>query len=215
MFGKPSSCQSAVRRHSNIIFCTKLSHLSFFLTEDQIIMALNGYKLLEAFLFCQCVCLCKLIGKTVGNSDIAGFSLFHDLVQALHNIVKRSLIIPHMVNIQIYIVQSQIFQTGIDHPFNMFLSGNSLLDFLRSPGEKFRSYYPIFPLCKIFYRPAYILFTGAALVPDSRIKKVNSTIQSFFNDLPGMFLVYGPAVLSVFGVSKAYPSHTDPGHRQI
>ena len=178
-------------------------------------MALNGYKLLEAFLFCQCVCLGKLIGKTVGNSDITGFSLFNDLVQTLHNIVKRSLVIPHMVNIQIYIVQSQIFQTGIDHPFNMFLSGNSLLDLLRCPGEKFCGNYHIFPLCKIFYRPAYILLTGTALIPDSCIKKVNSKIQSFFNDFPGMFLVYCPAVLSVFGVSKAHTSHTDPGHRQI
>ena len=178
-------------------------------------MSLYGDKLLETFLFSQCICLGKLVGKAVGNSDIPGFSFFYDLIQALHNIIKRSLIIPHMVNIQIYIVHPQIFQTGIDHSLNMFLSGDSLMDLFRRPGKKFRSHYHIFSLCKVPESPAYILFTGAALVSDSCIKKINPKIQSFFNNLPGMFLVYGPAVLSVFGVSKSHTSHTDPGYCQV
>ena len=104
VFGKTSSCQSAVRRHSNIVFCTELCHLPLFLAENQVIMPLYRNKLLETFLFRQRICLGKLVGKAVGNSDITGFSFFYDPVQAIHNIIERRLMIPHMVNIQIYIV---------------------------------------------------------------------------------------------------------------
>src|SRR5699024_5503191 len=73
MFGKPSSCQRAVRCHCNIILCAQLCHFPLFLPEDQIIMTLNGHKLCKPFFFCQSVGFCQLIGKTVGDADVADF----------------------------------------------------------------------------------------------------------------------------------------------
>ena len=209
MFGKPASGKGAVRRHGDVVLGTESCHLPLFLTEDQIIMPLDGDKFRKAFFFRQSIRLCQLIGKTVGNSDIPGFSLFHNTVQAIHNIIKRRFVIPHMINIEIHIIQSKILQAGIDHLLNMLLAGDPGSDLFLSARQKFGCDHHIIPLCKVTDRPSYILLTGAALVTDGSVKKVDAKLQPPFDDLPGMFLIQCPSMLSVPGVAKSHSSHTD------
>ena len=215
MSGKTAAGQRTVRRHGDVVLCAQFCHLSFLLPEDQIIMALNRHEFCESFFFRQCIGFCQLVGKAVGNTDISRFSGLDDPVQSVHDVKKGRLVVPHMVNVQIHIIDAEIFQACIDHLFNMLLSGNSGSDFLLRARQKLCRYNHILPLCKIPERTPYILFTGAALIADSGVKKINSKFQTAPDDLTGMFLVQGPAVLPVLCISKSHTSHTNPGHLQF
>ena len=87
-----------------------------------------------------------------------------------------------MIDIQVNIVQPQILQTGVDHLLDMLPAGDSVCDLIRSAGQKFGGYHHILPFCKVPKCPAQVLLTGAALVADRCIKKVDAQLQSPFDD---------------------------------
>ena len=215
MPGQAAARQRAVGRHGDMILRAELCHLPLLLPEDQVIVALDGDKFREAFLFRQSVCLRELIRKAVGNADIPGLSGLYHPVQPVHDIVQRGLIIPHVINIEIHMVHAEIFQAGIDHPLDVHLSGHARFDLLRRARQKFGGHHNAVPFREIFKRPAKILFAGAALVADGRIEKVHAKLQPPPDNLPGMLLVDGPAVLSVPRVAESHTSHTDAGHLQF
>ena len=215
MPGKPPAGQRTVRCHRNIIFRAQPGHFPLFLPEDQIIVPLNGDKFGKSFSLCQCVGFGKLIGKTVGNADVTNLSLLHHTVQPVHNIIKGRLIVPHMINIKVYIIKPQILQTGIDHLFNVLLSGDTGSDFILGTGQKLCCHHHIFPPGEISQRTAKILFAGAALISDGCIEKVHSQLQPPPDHRPGMFFIQCPAVLAISGISKAHASHADAGNCKI
>ena len=96
---KPASGQRTVRRHGDIVLPAEFCHFPFFFPENQIVVPLYGYKLCKSFIFRQCICLCKLISKTVRNTNIADFSSFYHVIQTFHNVIERRFIIPHVINI--------------------------------------------------------------------------------------------------------------------
>ena len=112
-------------------------------------------------------------------------------------------------------VHAEIFQAGIDHPLDVHLSGHARFDLLRRARQKFGGHHNAVPFREIFKRPAKILFAGAALVADGRIEKVHAKLQPPPDNLPGILLVDGPAVLSVPRVAESHTSHTDAGHLQF
>ena len=137
-------------------------------------MSLYGHKFRKSFFFCQSVRLGELVGITVGDADVSRLACLHHIVQPFHNVIKRCGIIPHMVNIQIYIIHSQILKALIDHHLYMLLRGHALFDFLRCAGKEFRSDYDVISLCKVFERTPKILLTRTTLIPDRRIIKVDA-----------------------------------------
>ena len=112
-------------------------------------------------------------------------------------------------------IHTEVFKTGIDHIFNMLLSGNAVFDLVgRSRQELCRDYH-IIALCKIPQSASDILLACTALVSDSSIIKVYAQIQAAFDDLSCLFFADRPAVLTFCGITKAHTSHTDTGYIQI
>ena len=109
MFRKASAGQSTVRRHGNVVLSAEFCHFPLLLPENQIVMSLNRDKPGKSFFFGKCVCLSQLIGKTVGNTNVPNLSGLYNTIKAIHDIIKRRLIIPHMVNVEIHIIEPQIF----------------------------------------------------------------------------------------------------------
>ena len=114
-----------------------------------------------------------------------------------------------MVDVEIHILHAQILQAFIEHPFNVLLCGNALLYLLGRTRQKFGSHNNLIALGKIAQSTPYILLTGAALIGDGCIKKVYAQLQSTTNDLSALFLVNGPGMLTLAGVSKSHTSHTN------
>ena len=175
-------------------------------------MPLDGDEFSKAFLFCQGISLGDLPGKAVGDADVSGFSRLHYAVQPIHDIFDRRLPVPHVINIEIYIVHTEIVKACVYHVFNMLLPADAAFDLFLCPGKEFRGNDYIIAFCEVAKRPADILFACAALISDSRIVEVDAQIQSALNDLSCMFFIDGPAVLSASGISEAHASHADPGY---
>ena len=81
VLGKPAACQGTVRCHGDVVLGAKFCHLPFFLPEDQVIVALDGDELRKSFFLCQGIGLGQLIGKAVGDADIADLSGLYGAVQ--------------------------------------------------------------------------------------------------------------------------------------
>ena len=178
-------------------------------------MALYGDKFGKSLPLCQGVCLGQLVGIAVGNTDISGLALLHHIVQPLHDIVERALIVPHVVDVQIHIVHAQIFQALVYHLLDMGLGCDAGLHLLGRAGQELGGHHHLIPLCEILQRPAQVLLTGAALVGDGRVIEIDARLQTFFDDLSCVLLIDGPGVLSLSGVSKAHAPHADAGDIQI
>ena len=178
-------------------------------------MSLYGHKFRKSFFFCQSVRLGKLVGITVGNTDISRLACFHHIVQPFHNVIERRRVIPQVINIQIHIIHPKVLKALIDHLLYMLLCRHSLFNLLRCAGKKFRSDYNIFSLCKVFERTSKILLTRTALIPDCRIVKIDARLQSPADNLAGVSLIYRPCVLTVSSVSKSHTAHTDTGYIQV
>ena len=169
----------------------------------------------EAFLLGQGVGLGQLIGETVGDADVAGLAGLYNSVQPVQNVVQGRLVVPHVVDVEVHIVHPQIFQAGVNHLLNVALARDAVLDFFRGAGQEFGGYHHLVPAGKVSQGPAQILLAGAALVGDGGVEKVDSQFQAAADDLPGVFLVQGPAVLAVFGVAEPHASHADAGDVQV
>ena len=213
--GKPPARKRAVRRHSYVFLAAEPCHLPFFLPKDQVVVSLHRYELCKAFPFGKRVRLCKLIGEAVGNPDITDLARSDGIVQALHNVVKRRIVIPHMANVQIHIVHSEILEAFIQHSLHMPLSGNARFQLRIGPGQEFRRNHNIITLRKVPNRSAEILFACSALVGDRRIKEVDAQLQPFFDDCTGMRFIDRPAMLAVSRFSASHTTHTNTGYTQI
>ena len=69
----------------------------------------------------------------------------------------------------------------------MLPAGHSRFNLLVGTGQKFCRNNNFIPAGEIFQRPPKILFTGAVLIPNGCIKKINSKFQPAADDLTGMF----------------------------
>ena len=178
-------------------------------------MPLHRHKFRKSLFFRQGVGLGKLPGKAVGDPDITGFSLFYNPVQAVHDVIKRRRVIPHMINIQIHMVHSQISEAGIHELLNMLLPGDARFDLFRRAGQEFRRHHHFITAGKIPQGAAQILLAGAALVPHGSIKEIDAQLQPFSDDFPGMLFIHRPTVLPVSCVSESHAAHADAGYVQL
>ena len=94
----------------------------------------------------------------------------------------------------------------------MLLAGYPGGNLLIGPGKEFGGDHHLVPLGEVPQGPAQVLLTGAALVADGGVEEADAQFQPPPDDLPGMCLVDGPAVLTIGGVSKAHAPHTDAGY---
>ena len=213
--GKTSARQCAVGGERDIFLLAIGDHFAFFLAEDQVVMPLDGNKPGKAFLFSNGICLGELPCKAIGNADISCFACLHNAVQPIQNIVNRCVPVPHMIDIEVHVIHAQVLQACVDHVLDVLLSADPSLDFLLCPGKEFRCKDNVLTLCKIPQRPADILLTGAALIGNGRIIKIDAQLQSPFNDFSAMLLIDRPAVLASSGVAKTHTSHADTGYIQV
>ena len=124
-------------------------------------------------------------------------------------------LIPHMIDIQVDVIHSQVLKAFIYHPFDMLLPRDPLLDLFVCPRQEFCCDYDLIPLCEIRQRPAKILLAGTVLVAYRRIEKVYPCFDPPFYYLSRMFLIYRPAVLPPGCVPESHTSHTYPRNIQF
>ena len=155
-------------------------------------MSLDGNKFCKSLFFRQPIGLCQLPCETVGNADIPSFSRLHNIVQSLHDVIKRRLVIPHMINVQIHVVHAEIFKALIDHALYMLLPCNSPCNLILCTGQEFCRHHHLVTLGKIPQRPSHILLACAALITDCRVKEIDTKFQALPDYFTGMFLVKRP-----------------------
>ena len=83
-------------------------------------------------------------------------------------------------------------------------TGENTVQLFDAPNSPFNS--------KITQGSSYILLTGATLIGDSRVIKVDAQLQPTLDDLSRVFLVDGPAVLTPSGITEPHAAHADPGY---
>ena len=165
---------------SKFLLIAMRNHFPLLLTEDQVVMSLDGNKLREAFLLRQGIRLGDLPCKAVGDADVSGLSSLYDAVQAIHDIYDRRLPVPHVIDIQIHVVHAKILQACVDHVFDMLLAADAFLDLFLCSRQELGGDDHLVPLCKVPERSADILFTGAALIGDGCVffPEVTGTMRS-------------------------------------
>ncbi len=169
-----------------MLLLTVGNHLPLFLPENQVVVPLNRNKFFKSFPLRQGVGLAQLPCKAVGNADIPGLARLHRLGHALQNLLNRRKVVPHVADVQIHIIHTQIFQAGVQPVQHVLLPGNALLNFLLGAGRKFRGHHHVLPPAEIPQGPAHVLFAGASLITDGRVVKVDSAFQSPADNLPGI-----------------------------
>ena len=80
MLCEAAAGQGAVRRHGDVVFRAEFGHFPLFFAENQIVMALDRDELREPFPLCERVCFGELVGKAVGDADIAHLARLDGLV---------------------------------------------------------------------------------------------------------------------------------------
>ena len=176
-------------------------------------MPLYRHELGKALFFRQGVGLTQLPGEAVGDADVACLALLHHLVQAVQDVIEGRLVVPHVVDVQVYMVHAQILQALLQQTADMLLAGDACLDLLVGAGQELSGDHDLVPPGKIPQGTAQILLTGAALIADGGVKEVDAQLQPALHDFSGMLLINGPGMLAVVCIAKAHTPHTDPGYR--
>ena len=120
-----------------------------------------------------------------------------------------------MIDIQVYVVHPEILKARIDHVLDVLLPADALFDLLLRSRKELGGHHHVLPLRKVPQGPAQKLLAGAALIGYGRIKEVDARFQPPLDDLSGVLLVDGPAVLAASGVTKSHAAHADAGHVQV
>ena len=137
-------------------------------------MPLDGDEFRPAFFFRQGVCLRQLPGVAVGDADVTRFACFHHAIQTIQNIFNRRLPVPHVIDIQVHMIHTQVLQARVDHAFNVRLSVDAGFNLVLRAGEEFGGHHHFVPPGKVPQGPAHILLAGAALIGDSGIVEVDA-----------------------------------------
>ncbi len=213
--GEPPSGKGAVWRHGDILIFAERSHLSFFLAGNQVVMSLYGHKLCQTVFPRVEIRLCKLPHEAVGNADIPCLSRLDRVVQPLHDFFHWRVIVPHVIDIEVNIVHSEIFKASIQIIFNVFLTADTRVDLVLRAWGELCSDHIIVPFCKISECFAHILLAGSVLIDNSGIVEIDTYIKAMFDDLTGLRLVHRPTVLARGRVAEAHAAHADAGNGQI
>ena len=146
-------------------------------------MALNGYEFGKPFLLRQRVRLRDLPGKTVRNADVSRLARLHDAIQSVHNVFKRCLPVPHVIDVEIHVVHAEVLKTCVDHVLDVLLPADSVLDLFLCSRKEFGGNDNVFTLCEVAQCLADILFAGSALIGDGCVVEINTQFQSALYDL--------------------------------
>ena len=120
-----------------------------------------------------------------------------------------------MIDIQIYMIHAEIFETFVQHVFNVLLPGHAGFYLRIGARQKFGGHNDLIAFGKIPQCPAKILLTCTALVSDRRVEEINAKLQSAANDLACVFLIDRPGMLAVRCVAKTHAPHANAGNLQI
>lgn len=110
-------------------------------------MALNGDKFGESLPLGDGVCLGKLPCEVVGDTNIPSLVGFDRMVQAFQDIIDGCLMVPHMIDVQIYIIHAKILEALVQRPADMLLTTDIRLAASPNPmqmRETFKSELPSF-----------------------------------------------------------------------
>ncbi len=128
-----------------------------------IVVSLNGNKLWQVYILSYGVGFGELLCKAVGNSDISRFLTFHDVVKCPHYFVNGSVIVPHMVYIQIPIVHTEMPETRINTHLNVLSAGNTFAISSCDRGRNLVGNHHILTFGEVTQGTSYIPLTGAVL----------------------------------------------------
>ena len=157
----------------------------------------------------QVVGFAQLPGKAVGDAKVPDLARLHHLVQPLQDVVQRGLIVPHVIDVEVDVVHTQVLQTLVHHPADVLLAADAVCDLLVGSGEEFGGHHHLLPPGKVPEGPAQVLFAGAALVTDGGVEEIDAALQALAEDGPAVRLIQGPGVLAVVGIAEAHAPHAD------
>ena len=155
-------------------------------------MPLNADELCKALFLSKRICLCKLPCIAVRNADVSCLSRFHNTVQTVHNVVDWRVPVPHVINVQVNIVHSEVVKALVDHTLDMLLSADTCLNINRGSRQEFRCHNNFIAPGKIFECSADKLLTRSRLIGDCGIKEIHAKVKPALDDLTRMRLVYRP-----------------------
>ena len=95
-------------------------------------------------------------------------------MQALHYLLHRRVVVPHVVDVEVDIFHIQVFEALIQVVFDVFLPRDSAVNFLLRARSEFRRYDDLIALGKVAERTPQELLAGAVLVDDRGVKEVDS-----------------------------------------
>ena len=130
VLAETSACQGAIWHHGDVVLGAELGHLALLLAEDEVVVVLDGDEFGKALVLGQGVGLGELVGKAVGDAYIPRLARLHHAVEAVHDVVERHAVVPHVVDVEIDVVHAEVVQTGVNHGLNVLLRRDAALYFL-------------------------------------------------------------------------------------
>ena len=178
-------------------------------------MVLDGDEFGKALVLGQGVGLGQLIGKAVGDAYIPRLAGLNHAVEAVHDVIERHAVVPHVVDVQIDVVHAEVAQTGVYHGLNVLLGGDAALYLLVGEREELGGHDYLVAAREVAQRAAQVLLAGAALVAYCGVKEVYPQVEAVLYYLAGHVLVHRPGVLAVGSVAEAHAAHADARDGQV
>ena len=137
-------------------------------------MVLHADELRPAASFGQRIHLRHLIGVGIGDADVASFARAHGLVHAFQDFLGGRLVVPDVVDVEIYIIHAEVLQAAVYIIKHMLPSIYALQDFLVRARQELRGHHHVLASGHVAQGTAYKLFRGSQLIGYGRIEEVHA-----------------------------------------
>ena len=174
-------------------------------------MALHGDKGRQPFAFGKGVRLRQLPGIAIGNANRAHLAGGHGGVQRLQHVDNRGVVIPDVVDVEVDVVHPEVSQTLVERAGYRLFSADPLGYLGSGSWQKLGGQHHLLAFCHLPQRPANVPLTGAVLIGDSGIVKIDALFEAVANDVPACCFVQRPAMLTRQRIAKPHTSHADTG----
>ena len=163
------ACEGAVWGERYALLLRAGQHLAFVFTEQQIHVVLYGDELRPAMFAGDGVGLLQLPRRDVRRADVPRLAGGHGVREALHDLLDRRAPIPHVVDVQVHVVHTEMAQTHIEIVADVLLAAHAVLDLLVGARQELRGHHHIVACRHGGERAAEVFLGRAVLVDDCRV----------------------------------------------
>ena len=125
------------------------------------------------------------------------------------------MIVPHMTNLKVNIVLSNIFKASVQKLMDMLFAADSVFDFFLASGKKLCSNNDFITSCKCSQSLSCMLLTCTVLITCGSIKEVYAQFQCSLNHCIGTFFIHSPCMTTFGSISKTHTTKTDSGYMKV